>query len=84
MADKLPSSLMMQAWMRDTVYPEARVGKRTVVCLVSHRPWGLERGVHQGVSLFSPVCTDRGAYMLHSEREPIAQAVRQAVFKTAA
>jgi hypothetical protein len=80
MADKLPTSLMVRAWMRDTVFPQARAGERAVVCLYSHRHWGLTPGVHEGVSLFAPRC-NRQAFMLHSERAPIVEAVHQAVFR---
>jgi hypothetical protein len=80
MANKLPSSLMMQAWMRDTIFPEAEAGERLVICLRSHRAWDLEPGTQRGESLFAPKCT-RGGHMAHGEmREKICLAVRRAVF----
>jgi hypothetical protein len=79
MADRLASARMTRAWMRETVFEEAKAGERIVVCLRSHRHWGLESGRTYGVSLFSPN-VNRAGYILLGEREPIAKAVRQAVF----
>ena len=83
MADRLESCRVLRSWMHYTIFKEAEAGKRVVICMRSHRHWGLERGTNRGVSLFSPVC-NRAGFTLHDERAPIGQAVRRAVFKTAA
>jgi hypothetical protein len=85
MADRLPSSLMLKSWMRDTLFPEAEAGRRIVVCLRSARPWGLDPETPtRGESLFVPKF-NRQAIMCYGHdggamRDKIGAAVRRAVF----
>jgi hypothetical protein len=79
MAERLPSSLMVKAWARDTLFPEAEAGKRVVVCLRSARAWGLDPDTQRGQALFVPKF-NRAGFMLHGTmREEIGRAVRRAV-----
>jgi hypothetical protein len=84
MASLLPSSRATAAWMRDTIFPEAEAGRRTVVCLVSHRHWTLVPGTKRGKALYAPH-TNRRYDLLYDQksgptRQEIEQAIRRAVF----
>ena len=82
---QLPTVKMVRRWTCDTLFPEARAGKRIVVCIVSHREWGFEPGTQQGISLFAPKCTRRQYILLHGpERENIGRLIRLAVYGEAA
>jgi hypothetical protein len=79
MADRLPSSRLVKAWARDTLFPEAEAGKRVVVCLRSARPWGLDPTTpRRGQALFTPEVT-RSGFIIHAERGEIGVVVREAV-----
>ena len=81
MLDRLTSVQMVRSLMRDTLFPEARAGKRVVVCLRSARDWGLEPNSQQGEALFAPQFT-RSGFIFHVDRDRVASAVRRAVWKT--
>jgi hypothetical protein len=79
----LPSSRLALSWIHRTIIPEAREGRRVLVCLRSPQDWGLssprERGILLGESFFIPK-VNRGAIMLHGEfREKVKEAVRSAL-----
>jgi hypothetical protein len=84
MRKRLKSSLLMLEWAQDTLFPEARSGKRVVVCMRSARLWGLQNGQRYGEALYAPE-TNRSGYILHRPtrgpaREEVAKAVRARVF----
>jgi hypothetical protein len=78
MLSALPSSKVCLDWAQSVLFPQAKAGKRVVVCLRSANYWGLRVGESVG-SLFCPPCT-RGAIMHHGEmREDIKSAVQNAI-----
>jgi hypothetical protein len=81
MAKRLESSRMVRKWAHSTLFPEAREGKRVVVCLRSARAWGLEPGTKQGAALFAPR-VNRAGYIHLDVREEVGAAVRRAVFSS--
>jgi hypothetical protein len=79
MLERLESARLVRAWAHDTLFREAEVGKRVVVCLRSARAWGLELDTQRGLSLFTPKF-NRAGFMLHGPmREKVSIAVRRAV-----
>jgi hypothetical protein len=76
----LKSSRLMLEWANDTLFPEARAGKRIVVCLRSARLWNLQTGTQGGEALYAPRVTRGGFMHRGSMRDEIAKAVRQRVF----
>jgi hypothetical protein len=76
----LKSSRLMLEWANDTLFPEARAGKRIVVCLRSARLWNLQTGTREGEALYAPRVTRGGFMHRGSMRDEIAKAVRQRVF----
>jgi hypothetical protein len=78
MVERLASSRCVRRWAHDTLFREARDGKRIVVCLRSARVWGLQPDTEQGL-LFTPQF-NRASFMLHGAmREKIGLDVRRAV-----
>ncbi len=76
----LPSCRAALAWAHDVLFPEARAGKRVVVCMRSAARWGLKPGTRYGEALYAPAMT-RGGHMRkqdeHAEvKEGIIRAAR--------
>jgi hypothetical protein len=83
----LPSCRTAIEWAQNTLFPEALKGNRVVVCLRSHRYWGLQPGREYGGSLFAPR-TSRSGHMLKSGgniilREKVRTAVHRVLRKAA-
>jgi hypothetical protein len=68
MIKHLTSARLILAWARDTLFREADLGERVVVCLRSNQDWGRTRKAN------------RGGYTFLDKREEIGKAVRRAVF----
>lgn len=63
----LPSSRVSLDWAQHILFPQAKAGKRVVVCLRSAHFWGLKPGTKEG-KLFVPEVTRRG-HMRRKTRE---------------
>lgn len=64
----LPSSRMSLDWAQQILFPQARRGKRVVVCLQSAHFWGLKPGSWKG-KLFVPEVTRGGHMRRKSKRQ---------------
>jgi hypothetical protein len=78
MTGKLASVRAIRSWARETLFPEARNGKRVVVCLRSVRDWMLTPDTREGEALFAPRVT-RSGFIFREDRAAIVAAVRAAV-----
>ena len=80
----LPSSRMSLSWAQSVLFPQAIKGERIVVCLRSHKYWGLEAGRKYGKALFSPKVS-RGGHIEDEGplRDQITRAVRKALLSDA-
>ena len=56
----LPSCRVSIDWAQANLFPEAMEGRRIVICMRSHRYWGLKRGEAYGKSLYAPETTPAG------------------------
>lgn len=74
----LPSCRVALEWANEVLFPEARLGKRVVICLRSPERWGLQRGTKNGM-LYAPEIT-RGADMFHGPmRDEIIKVVGERI-----
>jgi hypothetical protein len=56
----LPSSRVAISWAQETLFADARAGKRAVICLRSASYWGLAKGGSYDGALFAPLTTRSG------------------------
>ena len=75
----LPSCRVSIGWAQEILFPQARDGKRVVICLRAAKYWGLTPGQTNDGLLFAPQ-TNRAGYMLKAPmRTKIIDAVRKIV-----
>ena len=74
----LPSCRVAINHAQRVLFPEARQGKRTVVCLRSAKWWGLKRGESYPGRLFAPMSGMSGMIAYGDERETMTTLVRDA------
>lgn len=75
----LPSSRVSIDWAQSVLFPEAVKGNRVVVCLRSHRLWGLEPDRKYPKFLFAPRAV-RGGHMINGDlREEVISAAQKVI-----
>jgi hypothetical protein len=73
----LRSSRAAIEWANDVLFPQAEDGDRIVICLRSHKYWGLKRGQRYKQGLFAPATTMNGYIEKTEMRGTIINAVRE-------
>jgi len=71
----LPSSQVALEWAQTVLFPQARSKQRVVICMRSHKRWGLERNTSDGWLFVPPV--NRSGHLLKDFRQPIIDAVKK-------
>jgi hypothetical protein len=80
---KLPSSQVAFRWATTTLFAQARLRTRVVICLRAAKRWGLTVGSKDGW-LFAPAVTRSGHMLDGEDRNTIVAAVKAALMIDAA